>query len=431
MTTINPGQSKGWEIYQLAEELFPICRSITGDGVRESLQILKARIPLKIREISSGTPVFDWTIPKEWNVREAWIRDMQGNTLVDFKRNNLHILNYSRPFKGKVSQEVLKEHLYTLPDKPDLIPYRTSYYQENWGFCLAHNQLTLMQDDEYQVYIDSSLENGFLTYGELLIPGESEEELILSAHICHPSLANDNLSGVALLTTLALHLMNQKNQYSYRFLFLPGTIGAICWLAQNELKLDKIKGGLVASLLGDSAPFHYKKSRIGASVIDQMVPYVLKESGHPYEILDFVPYGYDERQFCSPGINLPVGSLTRSTYGYYEYHTSADNMQFISAEELNSSYEVYDKLIKTWDANTYYLNLYPKGEPQLGRRGLYQAIGGQSDQDQLQVAMLWILNLSDGHHSLLDIAIRAKIPFEILAKVAGILESHGVLQKAV
>lgn len=427
--TSESGQSAGQAIYDLVSRLFPICRSITGNGVRESLKILGDQIPLQIREVATGTAVFDWTIPREWNIREAWIRDSRGNTVVDFKDNNLHVLNYSVPFEGKLNLQELKKHLYTIPEKPDLIPYRTSYYQENWGFCLSHSQLLSLREDMYEVYVDASLQDGYLTYGELLIPGARNDEFLLSAHICHPSLANDNLSGVALLTLLARELMNQKNQYSYRFLFIPGTIGSICWLAQNEPHLSRIKGGLVASLLGDSAAFHYKKSRDGFTVLDQLVQFVLAESGYPFEILDFSPYGYDERQFCSPGINLPVGSLTRSTYGYYEYHTSADNLDFISAAELQRSYEVYRRLIDIWDKNLVYLNLSPKGEPQLGKRGLYQAIGGESDRDQLQMAMLWVLNLSDGQHSLLDITTRSKLPFPLIVKVTELLESRGLLKR--
>jgi aminopeptidase-like protein len=427
--TSESGQSTGQAIYDLVSSLFPICRSITGNGVRESLKILGKHIPLQIREVATGTSVFDWTIPREWDIREAWIRDSQGNIVVDFKDNNLHILNYSVPFQGTLNLQELKKHLFTIPEKPDLIPYRTSYYQENWGFCLSHRQLQSLREDMYEVYIDTSLEDGFLTYGELLIPGAREDEFLLSAHICHPSLANDNLSGVALLTLLARELMSRNNQLSYRFLFIPGTIGSICWLAQNEKHLTRIKGGMVASLLGDGAAFHYKKSRDGFTTLDGLVQYALETSGYPYEILDFAPYGYDERQFCSPGINLPVGSLTRSTYGYYEYHTSADNLDFISADELQRSYDIYRRLIAMWDENLVYLNLSPKGEPQLGKRGLYQAIGGESDRDQLQMAMLWVLNLSDGQHTLLEITRKSKLPFQRIVRVVKLLESRGLLKE--
>lgn len=420
--------STGTRMYALAERLYPICRSITGMGVRQSLQILQEYIPIDIHEVPSNTPVFDWMVPKEWNIRDAWVVGPNGKKIIDFKDHNLHILQYSTPVHQVLGLEELKKHLFTLPDKPDLIPYRTSYYQENWGFCMAHNQYLELPDGDYEVYIDSSLEAGSLTYGEFYIPGASEEEVLFSAHICHPSLANDNLSGISLLTFLAKLLQEQKNRYSYRFLFIPGTIGSITWLARNEQKVKRIKHGLVVSLVGDAGGFTFKKSRRGDSEIDQVVSYVLKNSGYPCEVIDFFPYGYDERQFCSPGFNLPVGNLTRSPFGSYpEYHTSGDNLQLIQPTFLQASFDVYLEIVEILEQNLYFQNLYPKCEPQLGKRGLYAAIGGDSDQKELQMAMLWLLNFADGKNSMLDIAEKSKISFKSLCKISKLLIENKLL----
>lgn len=416
-------------MFDLAERLYPICRSITGDGVRRSLEIIKQLIPLKTKEIESGTRVFDWIVPDEWNITDAWLKDPQGKTIVDFKNHNLHILNYSEPFRGKVSLQELKSHLYTLPDQPELIPYRTSYYEKKWGFCMAHKQYEELEDGEYEVMIDSTLRPGSLTTGELYIPGRSKDEILFSTHTCHPSLANDNVSGMTVLTYLADHLLKQPQQrYSYRFIFIPGTIGSITWLALNESELGNIKGGLVASLLGDAGPFHYKKSRQGDELIDQIVPLVLSESEEAHQILDFIPYGYDERQYCSPGINLAMGCLTRSTFGSFpEYHTSADDLKFIAAGHLQQSLSIYLRVVNVFENNLKLINVNPKCEPQLGRRGLYAAIGGESNKNEWQMAMLWLLNLSDGRHSTLDIAKRSTLPFELLARASQVLMTHGLL----
>lgn len=429
-TKQNKPDSIGQSIYKLCQQLYPICRSITGDGVRETLNILKKHIPLQVHEVPSGTTVFDWTVPKEWNIRDAWIKDSKGNKVVNFKDNNLHLLNYSIPVHGKIDLATLKDHLYTLPDQPDLIPYRTSYYKKNWGFCLTHHQYEQLEEGTYEVCIDASLEPGNLTYGELLIPGEKEEEILFSAHICHPSLANDNLSGISILTYLAQALQQQQNQFSYRFIFIPGTIGSITWLSRNEEVIPKIKGGLVASLLGDSGDFTYKKSRRGQTEMDFIVQHVLQKMNLEHEVLEFIPYGYDERQFCAPAFDLAVGNLTRSQFGTYpEYHTSADNLQLIKPKYLEVSFQVYQAVIATFEKNIFYKNLHPQGEPQLGKRGLYDAIGGNNDSKTMQMAMLWVLNLSDGEHSLLHIAKKAGLPYELIQKVSGILEHKGLLRK--
>lgn len=419
----------GEKMYTLASQLYPICRSITGEGVRQTLKQLQEVIPLQIFEVPSGTKVLDWEVPREWNVREAWVKDPRGNKVIDFQEHNLHLLNYSRPIHEKMDLATLKPHLHTLPEQPELIPYRTSYYQEDWGFCLSHRQYEALEDGEYEIFIDSTLATGALTYGELVIPGRTEEEVLFSAHICHPSLANDNLSGISLLTYLAEWLKKRANTYTYRFLFIPGTIGSITWLAQHESETQKIRHGLVASLVGDGGAFTYKKSRQGNATIDRAVAHVLKHSGYDFQIIDFFPYGYDERQFCSPGFNLPVGNLTRSQFGQYpEYHTSADDLQLIRPEYLAASFTVYQQVVELLEGDGYPQSLNPKGEPQLGKRGLYDAIGGQSDRKALQMAMLWVLNLADGDHSLLDIAERADLPFPTIQKISRILREKDLLK---
>ena len=420
----------GKDLFKLCKKMFPICRSITGDGVRKTLAILQKYIDLDIHEIQSGTQVFDWTIPKEWNIKDAWIKDAKGNKIINFKDNNLHLLNYSVPVHGKIDLATLKDHLYTLPDQPNLIPYRTSYYKKNWGFCLTHHQYEQLEEGTYEVFIDSSLEAGSLTYGEFFIPGKKEEEILFSAHICHPSLANDNLSGISILTHLAQELQKQKNTFSYRFIFIPGTIGSITWLAQNKDQLSKIKGGLVASLLGDSGDFTYKKSRRGNTEMDVVVQHVLEKSKVEHRVIDFIPYGYDERQFCAPAFDLAVGNLTRSQFGEYpEYHTSGDNLDLIQARYLEASYQVYQNIISTFEKNIFYRNRFPNCEPQLGKRGLYDAIGGNSNSKMMQMAMLWILNLSDGEHSLLHIAKKSGYKYALVKKVAKILLGKGLLER--
>ena len=366
--------SLGKNMYDLIEELYPICRSITGDGVRDTLKIISTEIPVKVKEVESGTKVFDWVVPREWNIKDAYIENSKGERIVDFKNNNLHVVNYSVPVRKTVSLKELKEHLFSLPDHPDWIPYRTTYYDEEWGFCLSHSQLLDLKDEQYEVVIDSSLEKGSLTYGELLIKGALTDEVLISTHICHPSMCNDNLSGIAVATYLAKYLNQKKNRYSYRFLFIPGTIGSITWLALNEKKTKKIKHGLVLTGLGDSGSITYKKSRHGNAEIDRATEYVLKNSEDNYSIIDFYPFGYDERQYCSPGFNLPVGTFMRSLHGKYpEYHTSADNLKFIKSEKLNDSLQKIKSVIEILEGNKTFLNLNPKCEPQLGKRGIYKS----------------------------------------------------------
>lgn len=418
----------GARMYELMEKLYPICRSITGNGVRSTLQLLGQHIPLVINEVPSGTPVFDWVVPREWNIGGAYIRNARGERIVDFADSNLHVVNYSTPVRATLPLEELKDHLYTLPDQPDLIPYKTSYYKPAWGFCLSHNQLQALEDGMYEVAIDSTLEDGSLTYGEYLIPGRTRDEVLISCHVCHPSLCNDNLSGIVVATFLAAMLQERENRYSYRFLFVPGTIGSITWLSRNEESVRRIKHGLVLTLLGDEGGFTYKRSREGTFRIDRVMEYLLRSHREPHKIIDFFPYGYDERQYCSPGFNLPVGCLMRSPHGEFpEYHTSADNLDFVKPASLESSLKLLSEAVDVLEQDRKYLNTNPKCEPQLGRRGLYDTLVGSKDRKSREMAMFWILNLSDGRFSLLDIAERSGIPFTTIKDVARVLKEHGLL----
>jgi aminopeptidase-like protein len=418
----------GSRMFAFVEDLFPICRSITGEGIRETLRRIGERIPLEIHEVPSGTQVFDWTVPKEWNIREAYIEDPNGHRVVDFRDHNLHVVGYSVPVDTKMPLSQLREHIHTLPDQPDLIPFRTSYYSENWGFCMQDARLRQLDDGEYVVRIDSSLEPGSLTYGELVIPGETGSEVLVSCHCCHPSLANDNLSGIALSTQLAEHLRGVELRYTYRFLFAPGTIGAITWLALNEERVARIQHGLVVTGVGDPGHPTYKRSRRGDALIDRAAAHVLKHSGQPYRIMDFSPYGYDERQYCSPGFDLAVGSLTRTPHGEYpEYHTSGDDLDLVRPASLADSLSLYLQVLDVLENDGVYRNLSPKGEAQLGKRGLYPSLGAQGVGSEL-MAMLWLLNLSDGRPSLLDVAERAEMPFAAVREAAAPLSAAGLLE---
>jgi aminopeptidase-like protein len=420
----------GADIYALAAEIFPICRSITGAGVRRTLDVLAQHVPIQRHELPTGTPVLDWTIPKEWSIVDAYIKNSRGERVVDFQRSNLHVVNYSSSVRQRMRIAELKRNVFTLPDQPDLIPYRTSFYKEEWGFCMTHRQLETLEaaGGEYEVVIDSRLEPGTLTWGEYLHVGETTDEVLLSTHICHPSLANDNCSGLALLTMLARELSRRQTRLSYRFVFVPATIGAIAWLATNEATLGRIKHGLVVSNVGDAGAPTYKRSRRGNSLIDRAMHHVLQRSGSPFNLLDFVPYGYDERQYCSPGFDLPVGLFQRSLFGTFpEYHTSADNLDFIRPQHLAVSFRWIVQALEILERDRRMVNLSPKGEPQLGKRGLYSGFGSGKDAMTRDMAVLWVLNLSDGRHSLFDIAERAALPFDLIFAAASALESHGLL----
>jgi aminopeptidase-like protein len=421
----------GEELYKLVAELYPICRSITGDGVRRTLEVVDREVGLVVHEVPTGTAVLDWTVPREWNVRDAWVAGADGRRVIDFRASNLHLLGYSVPVRATMPLAELKRHLFTIPEHPDWIPYRTSYYAERWGFCASQRLVDSLPEGDYEVCLDATLADGHLTYGEHVVPGETDEEVLVTCHVCHPSLANDNLSGIAVAARLARLLGQGRPRYTHRFLFIPGTIGSITWLARNEDRVGRIRHGLVLACLGDPGRLTYKRSRRGDTEIDRAVAHVLASSGRPHELQDFTPYGYDERQFCSPGFDLPVGCLSRTPYARYpEYHTSADDLDLVRPEHLQDSLEACWEVLQVLDGNRRYLNLKPKGEPQLGRRGLYGSIGGRSDAEERQMAMLWVLNLSDGDHSLLDVAGRAGLPFALVAEVAGTLEDAGLLRRA-
>lgn len=422
-----PSQEIGQGLHRFAAELYPICRSITGAGIRQTLAAIQNRIPLSTVDVPSGTPVFDWTVPKEWNIRDAYIRRPGGRPVLEFRDCNLHVVNYSMPFHGVMPLEELRPHLFTLPDQPDLIPYRTSYYEESWGFCMSHNAMLALESGDYEVCIDSTLEAGHLSYGECYLPGQSADEILISCHACHPALANDNLSGLSVATFLAQLISAQDHYFSYRFLFIPGTIGAITWLAQNRDSVGRIRHGLVLTCIGDAGGFHYKKSRQGTAAIDRAVAHVLRHCGEPSELLEFSPYGYDERQYCSPGFNLPVGCLMRSVWGTFpEYHTSADNLEFIKPAQLARSLRACAAILDVLENDCSYYSLNPYCEPQLGRRNLYRSIGGDNVSQDIS-ARLWVLNFSDGNHSLLDIAERSGLRFDIIRDAADLLLSGDLL----
>lgn len=427
---LHPGplETVGDSIYRRAARLYPICRSITGNGVRDTLAVLSESLPIVVTEVPTGTRVFDWTVPREWNIRDAYIKDRTGRRVLDLKASNLHVVSYSSPVHAVMPLSELKAHIFSLPETPDLIPYRTSYYEDFWGFCMSARAVADMLDGDYEILIDSTFSTGSLTYGEYVHQGETNEEVLLSAHICHPSLANDNCSGLALLTELARRLQTVRTKYTYRFIFAPGTIGAITWLAQHRDTIDRIRHGLVVSCVGDRSPPTYKRSRNGSAVIDRAMEHVLAHAAQGATVLDFSPYGYDERQYCSPGFDLPVGLFQRAQFGKFaEYHTSGDNLEFITREHLAHSFEIMTSVIAVLEHNRTLLNTQPYCEPQLGRRGLYAHLGGDKDAAERNMAVLWVLNLSDGKHALLDIAERSRLPFGVIADAARVLEEHDLL----
>ncbi len=422
----------GCEMYSLAAELFPICRSITGPGVRATLRRLQDDIPLEICEVPSGTKVFDWEVPQEWQIRDAFIKDAHGNRIVDFQRSNLHVVSGSAPINRTMHWSELKQHLHTLPDQPELVPYRTCFHQDDWGFSLSHAQFSELDsaaESSYHVCIDSITCDGSLTYGELFLPGESDQEVLLTTHVCHPSLANDNLSGIAVATQLGKWLGTAPRRYGYRLLFIPATIGAITWLSVNEHLVDRIQHGLVLALLGDASSSTYRKCRREDAEINRVVAHVMEHSGDNSRILDFEPFGYDQRQFCSPGFDLPIGCLMRSVNGEFsEYHTSADNLEFIHPEYLADSLKKCIEIVRILEGNRTYCNQNPKCEPRLGKYGLYKAFGSADGQIRMQQAVQWVLNLSDGDHSLLSIAERSSRPFDEIRRAADALIDCGLLQ---
>jgi aminopeptidase-like protein len=420
----------GRQLHECIADLYPICRSITGDGVRETLRRLQRVAPITVHEVPSGSAAFDWTVPLEWNVRDAWVKDSKGERVIDFRRSNLHVVSYSVPVHKRMRLAELKPRLFTLPDQPDSIPYRTSYYEESWGFCLSQRQLEALSDGEYEVCIDSTLVAGSLTYGECRLAGTSTDEVLFSCHICHPSLANDNLSGVAVAAYLARHLAARPLRHSVRLLFVPGTIGSITWLSRNEAVVPSIRHGLVLCCLGDPGRMTYKKSRRGSAPVDRAAMHVLRGL-EDHRVIEFSPYGYDERQFCSPGFDLPVGRLSRTPHGEFpEYHTSADDPGFVRPEKLAEAFVTCLAILDALEADRTYVGTNPKCEPQLGRRGLYHSIGGLPRSPESEMAMLWVLNLADGRHSLLDVAERSGLRFDAVRRAADALLGKSLLKEA-
>jgi aminopeptidase-like protein len=418
---------RGADLHGLVRELYPLCRSITGAGVRATLDVLDRYVPLARTEVPTGTKVFEWEIPREWTIRDAWIANAAGERVVDFRRHNLHVVNYSMPVRARMSLAELRPHLHTLPEQPDWIPYRTAYYRDYWGFCLTQKQLDALPEGEYEVCVDSTLAPGSLTYAEAVLPGDSSEEILVWTHVCHPSLCNDNLSAIAVAAHLARSIASRPRAFTYRFVFAPTTIGGVTWLALNEAQAGRIRHGLVLASLGDRGAFVYKRSRRGNADVDRIVEYALgSEAGSTVE--DFSPYGYDERQFCSPGFDLPVGRLTRTPNGRYpEYHTSADDLGFVTPESLAGSLETCERICRLLESNRAYRNLSPKTEPRLGPRGLYTNATGRNPSE-FEHSLLWVLNQSDGTRDLLSIAQRSKLPFEAIEGAAKALLGVGLLE---
>ena len=434
-TALAPGarqtEETGRDAFELVRRLFPLCRSLTGEGVRATFDVLAEQLPIRRTEIPSGTSIFDWIVPDEWNLRDAYVAAGDGTRVIDYRHSTLHVVSYSEPVRTRLPLDELRERLHTLPDQPDLIPYRTSYYERTWGFCLSHRRLLELAPGDYEVVIDATLEPGHLTYAELEIQGAGEGEVLISTYVCHPSLANDNLSGIAVATMLAKRLLERPLRHTYRFLFAPGTIGPLAWLHQNRDRLDRIRHGLTLSCIGDGGGLTYKRSRQGDAEVDRAMETVLRDSGIRHRVLPWEPWGGDERQFCSPGFDLPVGSLMRTPHGEFAgYHTSADGLEGIRRESLAEAVERCLGLIDVLESNGRYANLSPYGEPQLGRRGLYRAVGGAVDTPADERALLWVLNQSDGRCDLLDIARGSRLTYPVVRRAAERLEDAGLLAAA-
>ena len=435
-----PAPDDGAALAALVAELLPLRRCITGDGLRQTLAAIGERVPVQTTEVPTGTDVLDWTVPREWRVRDAYLA-LDGERVVDWADSPLHLVQYSVPVRDRMPLWALRSHLHTLPDQPSLVPYRTGYYAPTWGFCLTQDALDALaarigEGAELDVVIDADLFDGSLSYGEVVVPGETADEVLLSAHACHPALANDNASSLAVVTALARRLLDGPAlRHTVRVLIAPGTIGAVAWLDRNHARLDRVRHGLVLANLGDGGGLTYKRSRRGTLdaplAVDRAVEVVARDRGAGLDVRPFTPDGYDERQFGSPGFDLPVGRLTRTPHGEYpEYHTSGDDLGLIRPAALAESLAVLEAVVRALDRDAVYRNTSPYGEPQLGRRGLYAAVGGAAHGPQAQQAVLWVLNLSDGRHSLLDVAQRSGLPFDAVRQAADRLLDAGLLAPA-
>jgi len=404
-------------------------RSIAGPGVRESLQQLTEIAPIERHGVASGTAVLDWIVPPEWHFRGARLERADGTIVVDARDSTLHVVNFSIGVDRVMTRSELDPHLHSLPEQPERIPYRTSYYADTWGFCLSQRTRDTLGDGPFRVVIDADRRPGTLDWGELVVPGETTDEILVSTHICHPGLANDNLSGMVLAAALAASRARVSPRHTWRFVFVPGTVGAISWLASRQGNMPNIRGGLVITGLGDESSYTYKETPSGDAWIDRIVRHVLAEH-HPkhHSTIPFGPYGYDERQYCSPGFRLPMGRLTRGVHGTFpEYHTSGDDLDFVTPAGLADGLALLERIASAIDRDICYENLCPHGEPQLGRRGLYGALGARNDPGAAQMAMLWLLNASDGHTSVLEVAERSGIAIDILHETAVLLVEHDLL----
>lgn len=420
---------------QLFDRLFPLHRSLTGDGVRETLRILSEYAPIRQQEVPSGTVCFDWAVPKEWNVREAYVKDSQGRTLLDIRDSNLHLMGYSKPFRGIVSRDELLARLHTKPDMPDAIPYMTSYYREDWGFCVEHRRLGEFTDDEYEVVIDADLADGHMTIGEGVVRGSTEREILLSTYVCHPSMAINELSGPLVQTMIYRALKDRKDlKYTYRFLYLPETIGALYYLSRHGDQLKaRVDAGYVVNCVGHGEAFTYKKSKRGDTLADKAALHVLKQSGKPYRVVEWNPFGSDERQYCSEGFRLPVGSLMRTMYGEYpEYHTSLDDRSLISWQALRETVDMYLAVIETLEANDTYVSTHIHGEPKLDKRGLYPYTSGtRTPEEKLRILQTThLIAFSDGRRDLMDIAETLGLTGRDMREAAQLLVRHGLLRQA-
>lgn len=415
----------GVELHDLVRELYPIPRSLTGDGVRETLAVISLDLPLNLVETPSGTEVFDWAVPREWNVRDAWIENPDGQSFARFADSTLNLLGYSVPVDVTLTRDELLEHVFTDPGHPDRVPYRTSYWAERWGFCMTQREADSLAEGEYRAVVDATLEDGSLTYGEVRLDGSSPLTVLLTTTICHPALANDNLSGIVVVAALARALASQSLRYCYRLLWSPGTLGPLCWLHHNRGLVQHVVHGLAISCVGDRGHVTYKRSRRGATATDRAAEVVLRDVPGAV-VVDWSPYGGDERQFCAPGFDLPFGAFSRSAADAFpEYHSSEDDLSVVTPEALADSYRTLLSIVDVFERNTTYVNLSPYGEPQLGRRGLYRSVGGGPSHE---AAYLWLLSLSDGNNSLVEIALRSGLPFEDVAEAASRLADKGLLR---
>lgn len=419
----------GRELHALCAELYPLFRSLTGEGVRQTLRILQRVCGLEVRSAASHEPALDWTVPLEWNVREAWLRGPSGELLADVRRHNLHLVGYSVPFRGRLDLDALRPHLHSLPDRPDWLPYRTTYWARDWGVCLPHRVVERLEPGLYEVVVDTTLEPGNFNWGELLLPGMLREEILVTTHICHPSMANDNCSGMAVASRLAAEFARRGgHRRSLRFLLAPGTVGAIVWLARHLDEIRHIRHVIVLAGLGDPGPLSLKHTRDGRLELDETAVSVARARGTALIERPFSPYGYDERQYASPGVNLPTIVIQRTPFGTYpQYHTSADDLEFVRPESLADSYAFVRDLILELDAARHPVNRCSIGEPQLGRRGLYAALGGDSHAQERQMAMLWVLNLADGRTIVPQIAARSGVPESRITEAIHALERAGLL----